>query len=168
MDDRVLLAELLVVAATSVWLLLIGHALRPGRQKASSEIGNHQHAVPVPNNDVMSADVVRVCGAWVPEDGVRLLISILIRDGSPEALQLAQDLARIFLMARDKDFIFTAGQREVLLAHIPEPLPTDLWSLHRALLNDPEITKRTQRPQTGEPRSDVRHSPWEPTGSSGR
>jgi hypothetical protein len=111
---------------------------------------------------------VRVCGAWVSEDGVRLLISILIRDGSSEALERAQDLAFVFLMARDKDFTFTAGQREVLLAHIPKPVPTDLWSLHRALVNDSEITKPRQGPLTGEPPSDVRHSPWEPTGSSAR
>ena len=102
MDDRVVLAELLVVAAISVWLLfLIGHAFRQGRQNASSEMDDHVHAVPLPNNDVMSDDV-RVCGAWVSEDGVRLLISILIRDGSSEALELAQDLAFVFLIARDK------------------------------------------------------------------
>src|SRR4051812_6257616 len=157
MNDRVVVAELLVIGVSSVWLLLLlRQALREAREQASSGAGNRPQVVPSPSHDDKS-NSVRVCGIWISEESVRLLISNLIANGRPEALHLAQDLALIVLMAREQDFTFSAGQRETLLEHIPEPVPIGLRSLRRKLFNDPEIAKHRQQKAAGEVTADNDH-----------
>jgi hypothetical protein len=92
--------------------------IRPRRIEATATVGR-----------------VRLYGVAVTDNNCRLLITALIADGSPAALETA-DRISAELAQRPATTALSPEGRDALLRSMPKHPPSGLMALQRALLND--------------------------------
>jgi hypothetical protein len=78
---------------------------------------------------------MRLFGVLVSEVNCRILISELLADESPQALNLAERLSAA-LARKEPVAPLVPGERDALLRHIPKKPPSGLVALRDALKSD--------------------------------
>ena len=78
---------------------------------------------------------MRLYGVAVTDNNCRLLITALIADGSPAALETAERISRELAQQRPTTALNPEG-RDALLRNIPKHPPSGLIALRQALAND--------------------------------